>query len=427
LTEQGIDINISNHVLLLILLVLIVSIAFFSASETGLMSLNRYRLKYLAKTNKHAKRAADLLARPDRLLAVISIGNNFASASASAIATVIGYQILGDIGVIVATGAITIVLLVFGEITPKTLAAVKPEQFAFAAAIPLQFLQKLLFPLIFLSNHLTSLILQIVGVNLKTRKSEPITPEELRIVVNEASGLVTNRHKAMLVSILDLDQITVNDIIIPRSEIQGINLDDSLEKIKLQLINAPFTLLPIYHSDLNHIEGIVHMRDINKLILSDELSVENLKSVARIPYFVPEGISLHTQLINFQLDKKRICLIVDEYGDLLGMVTLADILEEIVGEFTTDVSASNNAAAPQANGSFMVDGRASLRSLNRTMGWELPIGGAKTVSGLIIDHLGSIPENASSVMINGYNFTILQVHNKMVQTATIVPPAHKTP
>jgi Mg2+/Co2+ transporter CorB len=422
LAEQGIDIEISIHVLLVMLFCLIMCNAFFSASETGLMSLNRYRLKHLAKTNKAAKRAAKLLSRPDRLLAVILIGNNFASASSSAIATVIGYQLLGDIGVVVATITITAILLVFGEITPKTLAAVKPEQFAFAATIPLQILQKLFFPLIYLSNHITSLILRIVGVNLKTKKSDPITLEELRIVVNEASGLVTNHHKEMLVSILDLEKVSVNDILIPRSEIQGINLDDNIEKIKLQLKGAPFTLLPVYHTDINQVEGIIHIRDINKLILNNNLNVETLKSAARVPHFVPEGTSLHAQLINFQRDKQRTGLVVDEYGDFLGIITLADILEEIVGEFTTDLTSSSNAAAPQTDGSFMVDGRANIRSLNRTMSWHLPIDSAKTISGLIIDHLGSIPKEASAIMINDYKFNILQIHNKMVKTVTIIPP-----
>jgi Mg2+/Co2+ transporter CorB len=402
------------------LFVLLLLSAFFSSSETSMMSLNRYKLKHLAKTNKQARLANKLLSRPDRLLGAILIGNTFAAIFASAIATMLGAHLWGDLGVILATISLTIVLLIFSEILPKTLGALKPEAIALPSTIPLQFLLWLLFPFIWLANGVANAILRWFGVKVQ-KNHDSLSLEELRIAVADTSSLIPERYQNMLSSILDLEKMTVNDIMIPRTEVIGIDLANESTSIVEQLSNIHHTLLPVFKDDLENVEGILHMRDIARLVTKTKFEIKNIRALMQKPYFIPAGTSLYQQLINFQRNKSRLGLVVNEYGNLLGLVTLEDILEEIVGEFTTDVTAMNCEIYPQEDGGFIIDGSINIRVLNRSMGWELPLAHAKTLSGLIIERLEAIPEPDTCLLLNNYPVEILQVQDNMVKTAKIFP------
>ena len=413
---------ITSHLFIILIILLLLS-AFFSGSETSMMSLNRYRLKHLAKSNKKAKYANDLLTRPDRLLGVILIGNNFVNIAASAIATLIGFKLFGDIGIIITTIILTIVILIFSEILPKTLGALHPESIALPASIPLKFFLKLLFPLVWLANCIANSILKLFGIKMQ-KKAEIISLEELRTVISEARGVIPNRHQEMLANILDLEKIVVEDIMIPRTEIDGIDLDDELNSITNHLVNTQHTLLPVFHGDLESVVGIIHIRNITRYLNSANFSVENITSQMYKPYFIPEGTSLHYQLIDFQRHKTRMGLVIDEYGDIAGLITLEDILEEIVGKFTTDVDNISRSIHPQADGSFIIDGSVTIRVLNRTIGWELPADKAKTLSGVIIAHLEAIPKPATCVLLNGYPIEIVQVQDNIIKSVRVFSKIH---
>ena len=342
--------------LLLSLGLLIVLSAFFSSSETSMMSLNRYRLKHLTKEgNRGAKRASRLLERPDRLLGTILVGNNIVNILAASIATVVCVQIWGDAGILIATVGLTIVILIFGEITPKTLAALRPELIAFPASVVLKALQQILYPIVWVCSAISSLLLRLVGVNPAESNGDQLTTEELRTVVREAGLGITRSRQNMLLGILDLEKMTVNDVMVPRNEAVGIDLDDGMPAIMHQLRSCHHTRLPVYEGDINNIVGIVHMRSIARLLSRGDLTREVLLSACKEPYFIPESTPLHTQLFNFQKQKRRIAIVVDEYGDVIGLITLEDILEEIVGEFTTDLLPSQE-IHPQEDGTYVIDG-----------------------------------------------------------------------
>jgi len=406
-----------------VLIVLLVILAFFSVSETSLMSLNTYKLKHLAKTNQRAKLVSKLLKRPDRLLGLILIGNTFATVAASSVATSVGIQLFGDSALITTIIAVilTTIMLIFAEILPKTLGALMARRISMLVAWPLQYAMWLLFPLTWLANFVANSILRCFGVKVH-KNQETLSMDELRTVVTEASGLVSDRHKIMLASILDLETLTVDDIMIPRTDIIGIDLDSEPKVIRDILNKSQHTLLPVYRGELENVVGIVHMRDVTKFITDKSIDLSSLASVYQKPYFVPEGTSLHQQLINFQQSKKRAALIVDEYGDILGLVTVADILEEIVGEFTTDVATNNREIKLQADGSYVVDGGVNIRALNRTIGLELPTEEAKTLSGLIIEYLEAIPEVNTGVSIAGCHLEVVSVQDKMIKVVRIYMP-----
>lgn len=410
---------ISLNILWTILLSCMILSAFFSSSETGMMALNRYRLKHASKTNKTAKRVVTMLKRPDRLLAVILIGNNFVNIAASAVATMIGLRLFGEVGVLLATIILTIAILIFCEITPKTLATIKPEGVAYFTVYPLIILTKILFPLVWIANFLTNSILLLIGIK-QVKRRDRLTPEELRTLVSEAGGLIPSKHQEMLTSILDLESISVEDIMIPRTEIFAIDLNDDNEKILAKIKITQHTMLPVYENEIDDIKGIIHMRDVSRCLTDQQFSKQSLISEIKKPYYVPEGTPLHSQLINFQHTKNRMALVVDEYGDIIGLVTLADILEEIVGEFTTDVGASTSIQA-QPDGSFIIDGSTNIRTLNQMMNWSLPTNGAKTISGLIIEVLEMIPPKQTCVLIANYPFEIMQVQDNMIKTCKISP------
>ncbi len=416
--------DIPTLTLSIILLVLILLSGFFSSAETSLMSLNRYRLKHLAK-NKHrgAKLTQALLARPERLIGLILIGNNFVNILAASIATIICVRVWGDLGIPIATGALTIIILVFAEITPKTLAALHPEKVAFPASYILTPLYRLLFPIIWLVIGLTNSLLKLFGVNADEMRDDSINSEELKIIVNEAGGLIPKSHQNMLTSILDLEKVTVEDIMIPRAEVTGIDIEDDLDEIIEQLKSAVHTRLPVFKNDIDNIVGFLHARQVIKLIANnaEELTLEAIQEAMTKVNFIPEGTPLNTQLLNFQRKKSRIGLVVDEYGDIQGLVTLEDILEEIVGEFTTDFAAISKDIQKEKNGSVIIDGSATIREINRTLEWQMPTDGPKTLNGIILEHMESIPQAGTGLRLAGYPMEILQIKSNMVKSVRIWP------
>jgi len=346
------------------LIFLIILSAFFSGSETGLVSLNRYRLRHLAKTkHRGAVRAAKLLERPDRLIGLILLGNNFVNILASSIATILALRLYGEAGIAIAAAILTLVILIFSEVTPKTLAVLHPERFAFPAAFVLSPLLKILYPLVWMVNIAANGLLRLGGINTDTATSQALSSEELRMVVTEAGAMIPRRHQMMLTNILDLEKVTVDDIMIPRNELVGIDMHDEWDDILKQLTNSQHTRMPVFDTDINNVLGMIHVRNTLQLLTQKETSKEDLKRWIHPAYFVPEGTPLNKQLLHFQQEKRRSGLVVDEYGDVQGLVTLEDILEEIVGEFTTDPATHIKEVHRQKDGTFLVDGSASIREL----------------------------------------------------------------
>ncbi|MFK8398249.1 HlyC/CorC family transporter [Pseudomonas sp. BGr12] len=400
-----------------LLVFLILCSAFFSSVETGMLSLDRYRLRHLSKKgNRGARRTSWLLLRPDRLLGTILIGNNFVNIIASSLATLLALRLWGEAGVAIATVALTLILLIFGEITPKTYAALRPERVAFPASLPLIWMQKLFSPLLWLMTGISNLLLRLGGLDPTQRGNKPLSNDELRSVVTDSSEKLTNNRQDMLLSILDLEKITVNDLMVPRNEVQGIDLDDELETIIGQLRNTTHTRLPVFRNDINQVEGVVHMRQIARLLTHNQLTKESLKAACLEPYFVPESTPLSTQLINFQKQKRRIGIVVDEYGEVIGIITLEDILEEIVGEFSNQNTLRNPDIHPQADGTYVIDGSANLRDVNRALGWQLPSDGPKTLNGLVTEALEQIPDCAVCLKIGRYRLEILQSGENRVKS-----------
>jgi len=404
------------------LLVLILLSAFFSGSETGMMSLNRYRLRHLAeKKLRGALRAQRLLERPDRLIGLILIGNNFVNILASSIATVIALRLFGEAGIAIAAGLLTLVILIFAEVAPKTVAALHPERVAFPASAVLMVLQRLLYPLVWAVNMLANGVLRVIGVSAQQAPSHSLSSEELRTVVNEAGALIPRRHQEMLLNILDLEKVTVEDIMVPRNEVVGIDLEDEWEEILEQLVHCQHTRLPVYRDSIDDVMGILHARNVLSLLGTSVFDKEQLIGLVREPYYIPEGTALHRQLLNFQRSRRRIGLVVDEYGDIQGLVTLEDILEEIIGEFTTDVSALSRDIHPQDDGSLLVDAGVTIRELNRLEDLDLPTDGPKTLNGLVLEYLEDIPEAGTSLKLAGYPIEIVQTTGNAVKTVRILP------
>jgi Mg2+/Co2+ transporter CorB len=407
-------------VLVAVLIVLIVLSAFFSSSETGMMALNRYRLRHLAKhSHKGAQRASRLLERPDRLIGVILLGNNFVNILASSITTIIALRLYGEAGIAIATFLLTMVILIFAEVAPKTLAVLYPERVAFPASIVLGVLLKVFYPLVATINWLANGLLRMVGVVPGNVDEHQISQDELRTVVNEAGAMISQRFRRMLISILDLERVTVDDIMIPRGDINAIDLNDDRDEIEAQLAHGRHTRLPVYRGDINNVQGMFHMRKLLLLVRREEFDVSILPSLCDEPYFVPEGTPLDVQLRNFQRHQQRLGLVVDEYGDIQGLVTLEDLLEEIVGDFTSDPAPMSTDVHPQEDGTFLVDAASNIRDINRSHGFQLPTNGPKTLNGLIIEHLESIPELGTTVLINDYPLEVVQKTGSAVKTVRI--------
>ena len=414
--------DIPIGILIAALFFLIIVSGFFSGSETSLMSLNRYRLRHLAQ-DKHsgALRASRLLEHPDRLLGLILLGNNFVNILITVIATLVAVRLFKEPDPFAVTAFLTVLMVLFAEVTPKTLAALKPERFAFPASLMLVPLMKISYPLVWMLTQFTNGMFRLLNIDTAKNNDMELNQEELRTVVLEAGTLIPRTHQGMLLGILDLEQVTVDDIMVPRGEIIGIDVEDEWDSIVAQLYSAQHTRLPIYSGDINSLVGIVHLRRIMKLLTKNDLNLETLRDIAREAYFVPEGTPLHKQLANFQKQKRRVGFVVDEYGDVQGLVTLEDILEEIVGEFTTDPTASIKEVHPQEDGTWLIDGTANIRELNKLLSWELPTDGPKTLNGLILEHLEDIPEPGTSLLIHQYPVEIIQAGENGVKTAKIYP------
>jgi Mg2+/Co2+ transporter CorB len=403
-----------------VLAALILLSAFFSSSETGMMSLNRYRLKHLQKNNHHgAIRAGKLLDRPDRLIGLILIGNNLVNILASAIATVIAIRLWGDAGILIATVTLTLVILIFAEITPKTIAALHPEGVAFPASLILLPLLKILYPLVWMVNKVTNGLLKLLGVNPEERASDHLSKEELRTIVSESSAMIPAKRRSMMLNLLALEEVSVNDIMVPRGEVYGIDLDDSDDEILRGIQTSSHTRLPVWRDDINKIIGVLHLRNISKVIDRQGLDRVALEREMESPYFIPESTPLNTQLVNFQKDKHRMAVVVDEYGEVMGLVALEDILEEIVGEFTSNLIDTADNIFAQRDGSHIIAGTANVREINKALNWDLPTDGPKTLSGLILENLESFPDANAGLAIGRYRLEILELEGNVVRSVQV--------
>ncbi len=395
---------------------------FFSGSETALMSLNRYRLRHQANSgHKAAKRTLELLEQPDRLISLILLGNNFVNILASAIATVIALRLMGEAGIAVATGLLTFVILVFAEVTPKTFATRRPEMVAFIASAVYTPLLSITYPLVMAVNWISAHILRFFNVSRVNPADEHLSSEELRTVVTENAGMIPRRHRDMLLNILDLGTISVNGIMVPRNEIVGIDLDDPWDEILHQITNSPHSRLLVYRDNIDNVVGFIYLRKMVDALRSGNINRQYLESVVRDVYFIPEGTPLTVQLLNFQRERRRIGLVVDEYGDIQGLLTLEEILEEIVGEFDTDPQQAPAEIRPQQDGSFIVDGTAQIRNLNKSLNWNLSADGPKTLNGLILEHFENFPPQGAVFNFNNHPLTIISVEDNRVLQVRIDP------
>jgi len=407
--------------LLGLLATLLVLSAFFSGSETALMSLNRYQLRHKSREgHRGAKLAEQLLQRPDRLIGLILLGNNLVNFSAAALVAIISLKIGGQPAVALGTLILTLVVLVFSEAAPKTMAALHPERIAFPAAVIYYPLLKIMYPIVWLTNVASNGVLYLLGVRESDVQSTALTREELRTVVHEAGGRISSRYRQMLISILDLEKVTVDDVMVPHNEILGIDLDDEADEIERIITHSMHTRLPVYRDNIDKVVGILHMRRLANLArptIDKDAFIELLEE----PYFVPEGTPLSTQLVQFQRHRQRVALVVDEYGDIQGLVTLEDILEEIVGEFTTDPADDEEDVVRDGADSWIVNGAANIRELNRSQGWSLPTDGPKTLNGLIVELLETIPKPTTCLKVNGYTIEILTSDDNRVRTVRVGP------
>ena len=380
-----------------------------------MMAINRYRLKHLVK-NKHqgAKRVTKLLKRTDKLLGVILIGNNFVNILAATLATIIAIRIWGEASIFYVTLLLTLIILIFAEVTPKTIAAIKPESIAFPASFLLKPLLKILEPAVYLIGAISNSLTKLIGVNPKIQIEEEFSQEELRTIL-QSSGMPKSQLE-MLLGIFDMDYLSVNDVMIPKNEIVGINIKTDIENIIHNLNNIRFTYIPIYKGTIDNIVGFISSNKKADFLGLDQPSKNSLKTFIENPLFIPESTPLNKQLANFQLENKRVGLIVDEYGDIEGLITLRDILEIIVGEITSE-RADKMDIMPQADGSYMLEGSMMIRDINKRIDWDLPTDGPKTLSGLILETAQSIPESNVGLKIGEYRFETILIKDNVVKMA----------
>lgn len=394
------------------LVVLLCLSAFFSGAETALMTLNRYRLQHLAKTgHPGAMRAQRLLRRPDRLIGFILLGNNFVNILASSLSTVVALKLFGESGIAIAAGVMTLLVLIFGEVAPKTLAALHPERIAFPASWFILPLLRLFYPVVWVVNLMANLVLRLLGFKARLDDAQTLSKEELRTVVTEAGAFLPERYQNMLLSVLDLESATVEDIMVPRHEIVGVDLDDPWETILKQIHDSRHNHLPVYQKTIDKVSGILHLRTILAPLSQQRFDRHSLRKYVEPAVFVPESTPLHRLLLHLRRENTRLALVVDEYGDVLGLVTLEDLLEEIIGEIaivTPDIQRMKD-------GSFLVDAGINVRELNRVAGLSLPTEGPKTLNGLIIDYLETIPEPGTSLKLFGYPLEITRMENNAVK------------
>ncbi|PKH19801.1 magnesium/cobalt efflux protein [Enterobacterales bacterium CwR94] len=421
--------HISTTALIITLVIMVLVSAYFSGSETGMMTLNRYRLRHLAKNgNRAAKRVEKLLRRPDRLISLVLIGNNLVNILASSLATIVGMRLYGDAGVAIATGILTFVVLIFAEVLPKTFAALYPEKVAYPSSFLLGPLLLILQPLVWLFNVITRILLRMVGIKTDHAVSSALSKDELRTIVHESHHMMSRRNQDMLLSVLDLEKITVDDIMVPRNEIVGIDISDDWKSIQRQLTHAPHGRIVLYRESLNNTLSMLRVREAWRAMGDKkELTKEQMLRAADEIYYVPEGTALNVQLVKFQRNRKKVGLVVDEYGDVKGLITIEDILEEIVGDYTTSMSPTlAEEAQPQTDGSVLIDGSANIREINKAFHWTLPADEARTINGMLMEILQDIPTAGKQALIKGYQLEVIDVENNVVKQVRITPekPLH---
>ncbi len=412
---------------LVVLVLLLFLSAYFSIAETAMMALNRYRLNHLvAQGHGGARRAANLLKRTDKLLGAILIGNTLVIAAATTITSLVAVRLLGEDKLVyaISTMVISFLIIVFSEITPKVIGATYPERVALPLAYVLGPTMWLLEPLSWFVNLFVRPLLAILGIRPEDNAEVPkLAPEEIRTLILESSNFMPKKHVAILLNLFDLEAITVNDVMVPRNHIEAVDLGAPIDQIRQQIATAHHRRLLVYQGSLDEVIGTLRVRDVLNVVQNDELTLEKLRAVVHEPYFVPAGTPLFSQLQSFQEQQDRVSLVVDEYGELLGLVTLEDILEEIIGEFTTHSPLQTGGFTRQPDGSFLVEGATLLRELNRKLGFHFPLDGPKTLNGLILEHLRAIPEPSTSVKIAGYPLEIVQTHDRAVKAVRVLPPA----
>ena len=385
------------------------------------MAINRYRLKYLAREkNKSAIRIEKLLRRPDRLLGIILIGNNFVNILASALTTILFIKLYGDVGVLIGSILLTIVILIFSEVTPKTFAAIKPEPLAFFSSLPLKILQKLLFPLVSVINYFSNFLLKFLGINKTENESEDVSPEELKAILETSGDLIPTRYQDMLLSILELDKISIEEVMTQRSEIIGIDLSDDFDQILDQLQKNQVDFLPMFDQNLDDLRGMLDLYGITNFLSLAEKDLDNLVDVSSEAYFIPENTSLSQQLFNFQKERKRVGIVIDEYGSVKGLLSLEDILGEIVGELAKNTDDSKFEIMEQRDGSFLIDASIPIREINRKLECDLPLNGPRTLNGLILEQIETIPEANVSVNVQNTIIETVLVRNNMIKIARLI-------
>lgn len=420
--------QISTTSLFITLGILILISAYFSSSETAMMAINKYRLKHLERQgHAGAKRVDKLLKRPDRLIGLILIGNNLVNIAASSIATIIGLRLFGDIGLAIATFTLTFVILVFAEVTPKTIAALFPDKIAFPSSFLLLPLLTLMYPFVFIINGITNGLLALFKIAPESQ-GDSLSRDELRTIVHESGSLIPKKHQDMLVSILDLEKVSAEDIMTPRSDIFAIDINEDWKVIQKKLTHSQHTRVLLYRDNIDDTVGFIHVKDALRLLSKDQFSKATLLRAVRKIIFTPESAPLHNLLYQMQRERERIALVVDEYGDIQGLLTLEDILEEIVGDFTTNTTPDpSKEVIPQQDGSFLVDGTVNVRDLNKELNWTFPTEGPKTLNGLILEYLEEFPDDQMSLRLAGYPIEILELQDNMVKLVRVIPKYYRAP
>ena len=417
-------------ILWVLLVILLILSAFFSGSETGMMALNRYRLRHQKKKSSGARRAAKLLEKPDRLIGLILIGNNAVNILAAIIANMLAIIYVGEAAAPwVATASLTVLVLVFSEVTPKTIAAQNPEWFAFRTSHILRPLMQVMVPLVVLINKFTNFVISLLGFDPTKDRDDGLDSEELKSLVDLSSHKLSSNNQGMLKGILDLENITIEDIMIPRNEMQGIDLEEPIDSIKLAILDSEYTRQPLYKGDINNIIGVFNTRKAHHLLKSQKVSHKLVRQLSEKAYFIPESTTLMNQLLNFRDKKARFGIVVDEYGEVQGLVTLEDILEEIVGDFTTDIADQIDEIHKISKDKFEIDGGATIREINKATGWSLPTDGPKTLNGLVLEQLENIPDGNISFLIDNYCFETANIEGAMVKKVSVskLPNPSKKP
>ncbi len=418
---MGDEVSLSG--LMVLLAVLLLLSAFFSGTETALMSLNRYRLRHKARNGHRGARLAEsLLQRPDRLIGLILLGNNLVNFSAASLVAVIALKMGGEPAVALGTVILTLFVLIFAEAAPKTGAAINPERVALPAAYIYYPLLKILYPIVWLTNVASNGVLYLFGVRQEDAEGYALSRDELRTVVYEAGARISTRYRQMLISILDLEKVTVDDVMVPHNEIIGIDLNDDIAVISDVIQQSEHTRLPVFRDNIDDVVGVLHLRRLANAASSEAPTKADLERLLDEAYFVPEGTPLSTQLLQFQKGRQRFALVVDEYGDIQGIVTLEDILEEIVGEFTTEPINDDQDIIQDGDDSFLVDGAANIREINKTMNWDLPTNGPKTLNGLVVEYLETIPESGTCLKIENYPIEIVESNDNRINKIRIHAP-----